>query len=192
MNEGAITIRDAVPEDAGRLLGIYDYYVQNTAITFDYETPSLADFRARMEATQRRYPYLVIQRDGRVEGYAYAGPFKNRAAYDRSVETTIYLAPDARKQGLGRMLYEALEDALREMGVLNLYACIGFPDPEDEYLTANSADFHAHLGYETIGRFHLCGWKFGRWYDMIWMEKLLGAHGETPAPRTDYPNTKRR
>ena len=109
MNTAAITIRDAVPEDAGRLLEIYDYYVKNTAITFDYETPSLADFLSRMAATQRRYPYLVILSDGRVEGYAYAGPFKARAAYDRSVETTIYLAPDAQKRGLGRALYEALD-----------------------------------------------------------------------------------
>ena len=190
MNQAAITIRDAVPEDAGRLLEIYDYYVKYTAITFEYETPSLADFLSRMAATQRRYPYLVILSDGRVEGYAYAGPFKARAAYDRSVETTIYLAPDAQKRGLGRALYEALEQALRKMGILNLYACIGLPEHDDEYLTTNSADFHAHLGYTTVGVFHKCGNKFGRWYDMTWMEKFLGEHGENPPPVTDYPSLK--
>ena len=103
------TIRDVRPEDASRLLEIYDYYVRNTAITFEYETPSLAEFLSRMERTIKRYPYLVIERDGRVEGYAYAGVFKDRAAYDWSCEMTIYLAPEAEKQGLGRKLYEALE-----------------------------------------------------------------------------------
>ena len=163
MNESAITIRDAVPEDAGRLLEIYGHYVENTAVSFEYVTPSLAEFRTRMETIQKRYPWLVLLLDGRVEGYAYAGPFKSRSAYDRSVETTIYLAPDAQKQGLGRMLYEALEEALRKMGVLNLYACVAFPEREDEYLTTNSADFHAHLGYVRAGHYHKCGWNFGRW-----------------------------
>ncbi len=191
MNGDAITIRDAEPEDVGRLLEIYDYYVKNTAITFDYETPSPEAFRARMEETQRRYPFLVILADGRVEGYACAGPFKARAAYDRSCETTIYLAPEARKRGLGRALYEALEQALREMGILNLYACIGMPRRDDEYLTTNSADFHAHLGYTEVGRYHSCGFKFGRWYDMIWMEKLIGEHGAHPSPVTDHPSLKK-
>ncbi len=192
MNGFQITIRDAVPEDAGRLLEIYRHYVENTAVSFEYVSPSPAEFRARMEATRRRYPYLVILQNGRVEGYAYAGPFKARAAYDRSVETTIYLAPDARKQGLGRMLYEALEKALRAMGVLNLYACVAYPERDDEYLTTNSADFHAHLGYVRAGYYHKCAYKFGRWYDMIWMEKMLGEHGDTPAPFVDYPSAKRR
>ena len=192
MNGVQITIRDAVPEDAGRLLEIYRHYVENTAVSFEYVSPSPAEFRARMVSTQRRYPYLVLLRDGCIEGYAYAGPFKARAAYDRSVETTIYLAPDAQKQGLGRMLCEALEEALRKMGVLNLYACVAFPEREDEYLTTNSADFHAHLGYTVAGHYHKCGWKFGRWYDMIWMEKMLGEHGENPAPVVDYPSAKRR
>ena len=110
------TIRSAVPGDAGRLLEIYDYYVQNTAISFECRTPTPEEFRSRMEKTMRRYPYLVIQQDGIVQGYAYAGPFVGRAAYDWSCEMTIYLAPDARKSGMGRALYQALEDALRKDG----------------------------------------------------------------------------
>ena len=177
-------IRTATVADAGRLLEIYDYYVQHTAISFEYQTPSLAEFTARMERIKRRYPYLVLVRDGRIEGYAYAGPLKERAAYDRCCEVTIYLDRAAQKCGLGRKLYEALEDALRRMGILNLYACIGYPVTEDEYLTTNSADFHAHLGFVKNGEFHRCGYKFGRWYDMIWMEKLLGAHVDAPASHT--------
>lgn len=180
------TIRSAVPGDAGRLLEIYDYYVQNTAISFECRTPTPEEFRSRMEKTMRRYPYLVIQQDGIVQGYAYAGPFVGRAAYDWSCEMTIYLAPDARKSGMGRALYQALEDALRKMGILNLYACIGYPEEEDEYLTKNSAQFHAHLGYQKVGEFHRCGRKFGRWYHMIWMEKIIGDHRENQLPITSY------
>ena len=89
--EGAmITIRDAKIEEAKRILEIYDYYVKNTSITFEYETPTLEEFQKRMEKTMRRYPYLVIEREGQIEGYAYAGPFVGRAAYDWSCETTIY------------------------------------------------------------------------------------------------------
>ena len=172
-----IEVRNAVLQDAGRLLEIYDYYVRNTAITFEYETPSQEEFAARMEHTMQRYPYLVIEEDGRVEGYAYAGIFKDRAAYDWSCEMTIYIDHNAGKRGLGRRLYEALEEDLKKVGILNLYACIGYPETEDEYLTKNSAEFHAHLGYITVGEFHKCGYKFGRWYNMIWMEKIIGEHG---------------
>lgn len=171
-------VRNATLEDAERILEIYDYYVKNTAITFEYETPSPEAFRERMRRTMQRYPYLVVLRDGRIAGYAYAGPFVGRAAYDWSCELTIYLDRNARKCGMGRMLYEALEKALFRMGILNLYACIGYPEQDDEYLTANSADFHAHLGFSKAGEFHKCGYKFGRWYDMIWMEKVIGEHKE--------------
>ena len=171
-----IMIRDVRTSDAERLLEIYDYYVKNTAITFDYETPSLEAFVRRMEHTMETYPYLVIEKDGCIKGYAYAGVFKDRAAYDWSCEMTIYLDHDAQKQGLGRMLYEALEARLKEMGILNLYACIGYPEVEDEYLTKNSAAFHEHLGFVKVGEFHECGYKFGRWYNMIWMERMIGEH----------------
>ncbi len=171
-----VKIRSAEKADAGRLLEIYDYYVRNTAITFEYDTPSLTEFTARMEHTMKRYPYLVIEKEGRIEGYAYAGVFKDRAAYDWSCETTIYLDHRAAKKGMGRMLYEALEKELKAMGIRNLYACIGYPETEDAYLTKNSAAFHEHLGYSKVGEFHKCGYKFDRWYNMIWMEKIVGVH----------------
>ncbi len=166
-------IRSATPNDAARLLEIYSYYVEKTAISFELETPSLADFRARIRKTLERYPYLVAEENGVIVGYAYAGVFKARAAYDHCCELTVYLDRNKRKQGLGRKLYEALEAELQKRGLRNIYACIGYPVEEDEYLTRNSAEFHAHLGFTEVGRFHRCGYKFGRYYDMIWMEKLL-------------------
>ena len=171
-----MNIRSATKEDAARLLEIYAYYVTNTAITFEYEVPSLSEFEGRIENTLKKYPYLVIEDNGVIYGYAYAGVFKGRAAYDRSCEMTIYLDKDAKKKGYGKKLYTALEEELKKRGMLNLYACIGSPITEDEYLTRNSEEFHAHLGYTKVGTFHKCGYKFGRWYDMIWMEKLIGEH----------------
>ncbi len=182
MTMEALTIRDARVEDAPRLLEIYAHYVRHTAITFEYDVPSLEEFAGRMRCTRTRYPYLVIEADGIVQGYAYAGAFVGRAAYDWSCETTIYLDANAKRRGMGRALYEALAQRLRAMGVLNLYACIGYPEAEDEYLTRNSADFHAHMGFVQVGRFHRCGYKFGRWYDMIWMEKMIGAHSDRQPP----------
>lgn len=182
-----VVVRNAVMKDAERILEIYDYYVKSTAITFEYDTPSLNEFKKRMKKTMQRYPYLVILKDDRIEGYAYAGAFVGRAAYDWSCEMTVYLDHHSQKCGMGRTIYQALEKALYDMGILNLYACIGYPENEDEYLTANSADFHAHLGFVKIGTFHKCGYKFGRWYDMIWMEKIIGEHDARQSPITPYP-----
>ena len=181
-----IKIRDAKPEDTERLVEIYRYYVEHTVITFDYEVPTASEFLGKMEGIMEKYPYLVIERDGRIEGYAYAHAFVGRSAYDWSAEMTIYLDHEARKGGLGRKLYEALEEALKKMGILNLYACIGYPEEDDEYLTKNSAEFHEHLGYRLVGKFENCGYKFGRWYHMVWMEKIIGEHEEKQPPIRKY------
>lgn len=166
-------IRSARPKDAEELLEIYRYYIEETAITFEYATPSVEEFRKRIEKTLESYPYLVYEEEEGILGYAYAGPLKERAAYSRSVELSIYIEREARKKGIGRCLYEALEEKLKEQGICNAYACIAYPVEEDPYLDRNSVDFHAHLGFSLIGRFHRCAWKFESWYDMVWMEKLL-------------------
>ena len=181
-----ISIRNASLDDAPRILEIYSYYVERTVITFEYTVPSLAEFEGRMRRTMEKYPYLVIEKDGRIEGYAYAGPFVGRAAYDWACELTIYLDHNTQKCGMGRMLYEALADRLKAMGILNLYACIGHPQVEDEYLTKNSAQFHEHLGFTLCGTFKNCGYKFGRWYDMVWMEKIIGEHRPDQPAVTPY------
>lgn len=180
-------IRVATPQDAEALLAVYAPYVTDTAITFEYEVPSLTEFRERIRHTLERYPYLVMEQDGEILGYAYAGPFKERAAYDWAVETTIYVKQGMKKQGIGRKLYQALEDILIRQNILNLNACIGYPTVEDEYLTRNSMEFHQHLGYRLVGQFYQCGYKFGRWYDMVWMEKLVGEHGVEPVRVKPFP-----
>ncbi len=167
-------IRSAAIEDAERLLEIYAYYVEKTAISFEYEIPSIEEFRNRIAHTIKKYPYVVIEEDGVIKGYAYAGVFKGRAAYDHCCEVTIYLDRDSKGKGYGRALYGALEEAWLKRGRINLYACIADPISEDEYLTRNSEHFHQHMGYTKVGEFHRCGYKFGRLFNMIWMEKIIG------------------
>ena len=129
-------VRLATPQDAEELLEIYRYYVEHTAITFEYETPSITEFRQRIKQTLKRYPYLAaVDGHGKIVGYAYASSFKNRAAYDWSVETTIYVDKDVKRHGIGKKLYETLEEILRKQHVINLDACITDPEIEDEYVT---------------------------------------------------------
>lgn len=180
MKREHIKIRTAVPEDAVALLEIYAPYVEHTAISFEYEVPSVEEFRERIVNRLEKYPYLVAEVDGKMLGYAYTSPFVGRAAYGWSAETTIYLREDCRKMGVGRALYEALEKVSKAQNILNLNACIGYPREEDEYLTMNSVKFHEHMGYQMVGMFHNSGYKFGRWYHMVWMEKLIGEHKDKP------------
>ena len=171
-----ITIRPVCPNEAEALLKIYAPYVTNTAVTFEYDVPSLAEFRSRISGIMQKRPNIAAVRDGKIVGYAYAGEFHSRAAYSRSAELSVYVAMNERRSGVGRILYTHLEDELRRLGYLNLYACIAYTDTEDEYLTQDSVRFHEHMGYNIIGHFHKCGCKFGRRYDMVYMEKLIGEH----------------
>ncbi|MCQ2537653.1 MAG: N-acetyltransferase family protein [Lachnospiraceae bacterium] len=166
-------IRNATIEDAEELLKIYSYYVEKTAISFEYDVPTLEEFRERVKNISAKYPYLVAVDEGKIVGYCYAGTFKARAAYDHCVETTVYVDNGLHRKGVGKFLYAHLEEELKNRGIRNAYACIAVCDVEDEYLTNNSWHFHEHLGYELVGRFHKCGYKFDNWYDMIWMEKML-------------------
>ena len=171
-----ITVRSARPDDAKEILEIYSYYVKNTAITFECTVPDEDGFRRRIEKTLENYPYLVAEIDGKIKGYAYAGPFVGREAYSHSCELSIYVDCSSHRCGIGKILYSEIEKRLKEMGFLNLYACIASPNEPDEYLTNNSESFHSHMGFARVGTFTDCGRKFGRWYNMIWMEKIIGEH----------------
>lgn len=174
----SVKIRKATVGDAKTLLEIYAPYVLHTAITFEYEVPSIDEFRKRIENTSSRFPYLVAEENGVLLGYAYAETFKERAAYSLAVEMTVYVDKNSREQGVGKALYEALEGALKAQGILNLNACIAYTEKPDEHLELDSVYFHEHMGYKKVAHFHTCGYKFGHWYDMIWMEKLIGEHKE--------------
>lgn len=169
-------IRDVELSDAKALLIIYAPYVENTAITFEYDVPSEEEFRERISKVTRQFPWVVAEEDGRIAGYSYASPFKERAAYQWAVETSIYVDRRMKRRGIGLLLHDALEQRLRQQGILNMNACISYCEQEDEYLSLDSVHFHERLGYQLVAHFHQCGKKFGRWYDMVWMEKLIGNH----------------
>lgn len=173
-----IKIRPVVLEDTQTLLNIYAPYVTDTAITFEYDVPSAEEFANRIKKITNKYPYLVAEINDEIVGYAYATEFHPRAAYGWCVEMAIYIRNDQRQRGIGKKLYEELEVRLKELGMLNLYACIGYAPVEDEYLSNSSVTFHERMGYRKNGHFTKCGYKFGRWYDMVWMEKFIGEHKE--------------
>ncbi len=187
MSERDFLIRSATPDDAAALAAIYRPYVEGTAITFEYEAPSAEEFSSRIAHTLERYPYLVAADKAdpfHLLGYAYASVYHGRAAYSWSVETSIYVAKSERTKGIGRALHAELEDELKEMGIQNMYACItALPEDrsDDPYLTDASIRFHEKLGYALCARFARCGYKFSQWYDVVWMERMIGTH-PTPAP----------
>lgn len=181
-----IQIRVARESDAAALRDIYAPYVERTAVSFEYEAPDVATFLERIRRVQERYPYLVAESDGALLGYAYAGSFHTREAYSWSAEASIYLRMDCRRMGIGSALYRALEAALRAMGVRRLYASIAVPDEPDEHLTLDSVRFHTAMSYHTVGEFHHCGWKFGRWYSTVWMEKVLASDDSAPSPLKSF------
>jgi len=175
-------IRVATADDAEQLLAIYSPYVEQTAISFEYVPPTIEEFRERINNTLENYPYLVAEENGRILGYTYAGVFHGREAYKHSVETSLYVAMDERGRGLGAVLYSQLEEWLKRQKVYNMYACITYTDREDEYVTDASIRFHEKNGYVLVGKHQLSGYKFDRWYGVLWMEKMIGVRPEHPDP----------
>ena len=161
-----MVIRLAKPSDARSLLDIYAPYVENIAITFEYEVPTIEDFAIRIEKTLEKCPYLVAEEDGVVLGYAYASTYYARAAYDQAVELSVYVSQDARGKGVGSKLYDALEDLLDQMGYVHFLACISLPNEA-------SLAFHRKRGYQQVAHFPKIGYKFERWHDIVWLQKSL-------------------
>lgn len=161
-----LIIRTATPEDAQALLAIYTPYVTDTTITFEYDVPALDEFRQRIANTLMKYPYLVAEEKDVILGYAYASAFKTRSAYDWAVETSIYVKQGCHGRGVGKLLYTRLDALLEKQHIYSVNACITYPNDE-------SIRFHEKMGYQTCAHFHQCGYKFGRWLDVIWMEKHL-------------------
>ena len=165
-------IRKATESDAPALLAVYAPYVRHTAITFEYDVPTVEEFRRRIADIGSSHPYLVAEdAQGEVLGYAYAHQLGERAAFQWAVETSIYVDLQHRHRGIGHILQHALENELRSQGIKRMYACIAYTEPADEYLTHDSIQFHAREGFTQAGHLHRCGKKFDRWYDLIWMEK---------------------
>ncbi len=175
-------IRLATVNDAEELLRIYSPYVENTAVSFEYDVPSIDDFRNRIENTLMNYPYLVATEDGRIVGYAYAGSFHSRMAYKHSAELSIYIDKEFKRKGIGKALYSKLFEILKKQNIYSVHAGVAYTDRNDEYLTRDSLYFHENMGFVQTGKHTDCGYKFGRWYSLIWMDMEIAEKPETPKP----------
>ncbi|HEM3203915.1 TPA: N-acetyltransferase [Streptococcus suis 8830] len=167
-----IDIRSARTEDAADLVAIYAPYVEKTAITFETEVPTVEAFASRIEKTLEKFPYLVAVEEGKVVGYAYASTYYARAAYDGTVELSVYVSREARGKGIGSLLYDAIEEDLKARGFKNFLACIALPNPA-------SIALHEKRGYEQVAHFKKVGYKFDTWHDIVWLQKsLVGKQNE--------------
>ena len=167
------TVRDATAGDAAACAAIYAPYVTGTVVTFEVEPPTAAEMAARIAAARARHAWVVLEDGGQVVGYAYGGPYKERAAYRWACEVSVYLEPGRRRSGAGRALYEALFERLVARGFRTAVAGMTLPNPASEGL-------HRALGFEPVGVYREIGWKHGRWHDVAWTQKVLRSGDEPP------------
>ncbi len=159
-------IRSCSTADAGQICAIYNYYVRTTVVTFEEEGVTQGEMARRIVEIGTSLPWLVWEEGARILGYAYAAPWKLRAAYRSSVEATIYLEPSAVGRGIGIQLYSALIAELKERGIHAVVGGIALPNDA-------SVALHERLGFERIGQFREIGWKQGKWVDVGYWELLL-------------------
>ncbi len=159
-------IRSASVADAPSIQAIYAPYVEWTIISFEEVPPSVEEMALRIAACLEAYPYLVAEREGRVVGFAYGGRHRTRPAYRWSVDVSIYVAEHERRSGIGRALYDDLLSKLADQGYHAAFAGIGLPNPA-------SIALHEALGFEPVGVYREVGFKFGRWHDVGWWQRLL-------------------
>jgi L-amino acid N-acyltransferase YncA len=177
-NGSPATIRLATERDTEQIAAIYAPNVTDTNISFEFEPPSAGEMRRRIEATLERYPWLVCERQGRVLGYAYAGAHGSRAAYQWSVDVSVYVHEDARRMGVGRALYTSLFAALSLQGFYNVYAGATLPNPA-------SVGLHEGVGFRRVGVYMGVGYKLGAWHDVVWWHLPLRERVADPDPPAD-------
>jgi len=167
------TIRPAAPQDAAGILAIYAPIVRDTAISFEVEPPTVPEMQQRMAQTLLKFPWLVCERQGDILGYVYATQHRARAAYQWSVDVSVYIHAEMHRSGIGRGLYTALFSLLHRQGFYNLYAGITLPND-------GSVGLHEALGFQTVGVYRSVGFKFGAWHDVGWWHLPLRSGSQTP------------
>lgn len=161
-------IRIATEADVPEMLAIYAPYIVTTTYTFEYDVPTEEAFLQRFRSITQQFPWLVWEEDGKILGYGYGSAPFERAAYRWCSETSVYLRPNAQGRGIGKKLYSALEKVLAYQGYQKNYALV---TSENQ----TSLDFHRKMGYSHLAKFENCGFKFGRWLDVTWLEKQLNS-----------------
>lgn len=159
-------LRPVILADAGRIAAIYNKYIADTTITFETESVPVEVMRGRIDSVSSAFPYFVYEYDGEVLGYCYAHLWKEREAYSKTLETTVYLAPEACHQGIGSRLMRLLIEECRRQGYHALIACITADN-------LSSLQFHHRLGFRQVSRFSEVGRRFDRWLDVIDLELVL-------------------
>lgn len=172
-------IRRATEEDLARMLAIYAPHITEETTSFEYTVPTESEFLARFHAIVSRYPWLVAEEEGRLVGYAYASPAFERAAYGWDADLSIYVAPEAQKQGIGRRLALAVEQILVRQGYQQIYSVIAIENTK-------SIAFHQSLGYTETAYFPQCGYKMGKWRDVVWYGKRI-AYEDPPRKLIPFP-----
>ena len=183
-------IRVIAGDDANAIASIYKPYVVETAVSFELIPPTKAEMKERIDQTLLHYPFLVFEEEGCVKGYAYATVFTSaRPAYEHSAEVSIYLDQKSRGKGYGKKPYEELEKILIKQNVCTVYACIAMPSLDgDPYLDNSSFLFHKAVGFTLCGIFEMCGYKFNRWYNMVWMGKKIAEYKDLILPFVPFPD----
>lgn len=173
---GAVRVRVADPGDGAAVAAVYAPYVEETAISFELTPPAGAEMKRRIAERLPTHPWLVAELGGRVVGYAYAGRFRPRSAYDWAVEVTVYADRTVHGRGVGKTLYRALLSILTRQGFVSAYAIIALPN-------SASVALHESLGFDFVGVLPAVGWKLGAWHDDgIWHRALRPATGELAPP----------
>ena len=171
------TIRLATEKDAAAIAAIYAPFCDAKVTSFEFTAPTAEDMASRITTTTRQWPWLVLEYDGIVAGYAYASRHHDRAAYQWAVDTAIYVGEGARGRGVGRALYGALFELLRSQGYFKACAGITLPNPA-------SVGLHEACGFKLVGVYRGIGYKFGAWHDVAWYELVLQPERDNPpAPR---------
>jgi phosphinothricin acetyltransferase len=169
----------ALPEDAEAILTIYAPIVRDTAISFEVEPPTRVAMHERIATTLRHLPWFVCDRQGEMLGYVYASSHRSRAAYQWSVDVSVYIHAQARRAGIGRALYHALFELLILQGFYNCYAGITLPNPA-------SVGLHEALGFQPVGVYQAVGYKLGVWHDVGWWQRALQPRPSLPTPPTAF------
>jgi L-amino acid N-acyltransferase YncA len=171
------TIRMANANDCGSMREIYSPYVEESPVSFETETPSLAEFEKRLLEREGKYPWLVCESENEILGYAYAGPFHTRCAYQWSVESSIYIKRGHQGAGIGRSLYEQLFAILKRQGVVNVIGGMTLPNEASRKL-------HESFGFVQVAQYRDIGFKLGRWWDVGYWQLQLAKpdRPETPRP----------
>jgi phosphinothricin acetyltransferase len=181
----AVEIRTARESDAAAIADIYRPIVEETTISFETTAPDANEMARRIADTLTWFPWLVCDLDGRLAGYAYASRHRVRAAYQWSVDTSVYVDPEYRRLGIGRALYQSLFAILAAQGSVNAFAGIALP-------TAGSVGLHEAAGFVRIGTYRRVGYKLGAWRDVGWWQLELGEPDGVPAAPAEMAAMRRR